>query len=407
MDTIELNEQHGRGTGKKIFTIILVTIFIAVAFGAGFGIGKGILKIEGGKPVLTGMDNDKDDVDFGLFWEIWDLVDEKYNGNSDYQNMIYGSIEGMISSLSDPYSVFMDPDTTKEFMGDLDGSFGGIGAEVSLTKDQLTIVSPLKGSPAEKAGIKAGDLIMAIDGEDTSDMTLGKAVSLMRGDPKTEVVLTIIRESADKPLKIKIIRDVVEIESIKYELKKNKIAYVELARFADDTTRKFDEAIEKMKKDGAKKMVLDLRNNPGGYLDTAVEIVDFFLEDGVVVKEEFGDGSKKTFEATKGAKLDGFEIVILINKGSASGSEIVAGALKDYDKAYLIGETSFGKGSVQDLEEFSDGSSLRLTVAKWLTPDGIWVHEKGIEPDLVVEISDNDAKKKIDRQLEKALEYLK
>ncbi|MFC1651881.1 S41 family peptidase [Patescibacteria group bacterium] len=404
-ETIEIKNSPRAGFSKKIFVIVLMVILISLAFGAGFGIGKGILALEEGELVLN--KDKKTSVDFDLFWEIWDLADTKYSGESDYQNMVYGAIEGMVASLGDPYSVFMDPDASKEFMGSLDGSFGGIGAEVAIRKDQLTVVSPLKGSPAQKAGLRAGDIIIGIDDLDASDMTLSRSVSLMRGEPGTKVSLLVTRNGLRNPIEITVERATIEIESVTYEVKDGNIAYVEVARFGDDTTQKFKEITDEIVKSEAKKMIIDFRDNPGGYLDAAVDVCDFFLEEGAIVKEKFGDGSTKVFEATKGAKLKDLEIVVLINKGSASGSEIVAAALNDYDKGYLIGETTFGKGTVQDLEEFSDGSSLRLTVAHWLTPKDIDINEKGIAPDLEVKMKDSDYENDRDPQLQRALKYLK
>jgi carboxyl-terminal processing protease len=404
-ETIEIKQKTEGSTARRVLTTAIIVVIIGLAFLAGFGIGRGILSLQDGQ-IAINRETPKN-VDFDLFWEVWDLVEEKYSGKSEYRNMVYGAIEGMIGALDDPYSVFMDPDASKEFMANLDGSFGGIGAEVAIRKDQLTVVSPLKGSPAKEAGLRAGDVIVAIDDKDTSEMSLSEAVSLMRGEPGTKLTLIVTRSSQRDPLKIAITRAKIEIESISYEVKPGNIAYLEVARFGDDTTDKFKEAVDQIADKGIKKVIVDLRDNPGGYLDSAVELTDFFLEEGIIVKEKFGDGSTKVFEASKGAKLKNFQIVILINKGSASGSEIVAGALQDLKKAYLIGETSFGKGTVQDLEEFSDGSSLRLTVAHWLTPNGSDINEKGITPDKIVKLTDQNIENNRDTQLQAALKYLK
>ena len=344
-ETIEIKQKSEAGIGRKILTIGIVVILIALGFLVGFSVGKGMIFLEDSRIALVNREK-KTSVDFGLFWQVWDIINEKYSGKSDYQKMVYGAIEGMVGALNDPYSIFMDPDMTKEFMGSLDGSFGGIGAEVAIRKDQLTVVAPLKGSPAMKAGLRAGDVILAINDEDTAEMSLGKAVSLLRGEPGTEVRVLIQRNGRRTAFEVKIKRDTIQVESVTYEKKANRIAYVEFARFGDDTEEKFSQIADQIQKDGCKKVILDFRNNPGGYLDTAVAIVDLFLDEDIIVKERFGDGTSKVFKGEKGTKFSrDFKIVVLINKGSASASEIVAAALKDYDMAYIIGEKSFGKGT--------------------------------------------------------------
>lgn len=387
---------------KKSFILFLLIIAILVSFGLGTWFGKSQVVCE----VCPAQD-----VDFSLFWQTWKKIEEKFVNPEEFdeQKMIYGAISGMVESLNDPYTVFLNPEDTKKFMEDVTGRFEGVGMEVGIRKNQLQVISPLEGTPAQKAGMLPGDRIMKIDGADTWDITIEEAVRLIRGEKGTEVILTILRKDWDTSQEISIIRGVIEIPSLKMEMIEDDIAYIKLYQFSERAGYDFKKAaIEILNKQNSQ-IILDLRNNPGGYLDVANDIAGWFLEKGdIVTIEEFGDGRKnKEYKAGGNGAFLEYKIVILINQGSASGSEILAGALRDNRQILLIGETTFGKGSVQELEQLEEGSSLKITVAKWLTPNGEFITNKGLEPDIKVEMTEEDYKEGRDPQLDRAIEIIK
>ena len=292
----------------------------------------------------------------------------------------------------------------------MQGSFGGIGIEIAIKKDQLTVVAPLKGTPGERAGIKSGDLIVAIDGKNTTDMSTEEAVTLIRGKKGTEVTLTIFHDGWNKPKDIKIVRDTIKVDSVTWELKDEKIAYIKINQFDQNLSADFKRIAFEILKTPVNKIVLDLRNNPGGYLEVSQDIAGWFLESGQIVTiEDFGKGKvQQLYKANGNSSFKNYPIVILINGGSASASEILAGALRDNRSVQLIGEKSFGKGSVQEMVTLQDGISfLKVTIAKWLTPKGNSISEVGLAPDVKVEISDTDFTNKKDPQLDKALEIIR
>jgi carboxyl-terminal processing protease len=352
------------------------------------------------------------DVDFGAFWDIWKTVKERYveEPPSDV-DMYYGAVSGMVGSLGDPYSVFFDPKVAAKFATELEGEFEGIGAEIGIKHEQLTIIAPLPGTPAERAGIKAGDKILGIDDVDTLGMSVEDAVSRIRGDKGTKVKLHITREGFKEPKEIEITRDTITVESVKWSFVTDKksgkrFARITVSHFNERTLAKFNEAVRALLLEDVDGIVLDLRNNPGGFLDTAVDMAGEWVSHDVIVVEKFSDGTKKNYASDGGARLSEIPTVILVNGGSASASEIVAGALQDYGKAKLIGEKTFGKGSVQDYTEFEDGSALKLTVALWLTPKGRSINKEGIAPDVEVEMTPEDYDAEKDPQLDKAIELL-
>ncbi|MFA6322681.1 MAG: S41 family peptidase [Candidatus Buchananbacteria bacterium] len=366
------------------------------------------------------------DVDFKQFWQIWQYVKSNYvkSDISDTQ-LFYGALEGMVASLGDPYTVFFNPDISKKFDEELSGSFEGIGAEIGRKNDQITVIAPLPGTPAEKAGLKAGDIILAIDGKETSTMSLDYAVSIIRGNKGTKVKLSVYTPDNGGTAKdLEITREKIEIDSVRVTKKidgqektdKNdtqdnlmlpgNIAHVELLYFNENTLADWDQTVLKVLANNPKGIILDLRNNPGGFLTTAIQISGEWLDGKVVVSERLRSGEKTDHYANRQARLAGIPTVVLINGGSASGSEIVAGALQDYGVAKLVGEKSFGKGSVQDLKEFSDGSSVKLTIAEWLTPNGKNINKEGIKPDVEVKLTKEDYDAGKDPQLDKALEIL-
>jgi len=350
----------------------------------------------------------EDVFDFNLYFEVWDNLKKNYVDKNQIKDkeLFYGSLEGLAAATGDPYTVFMDPKSTQEFYGDLSGIFEGIGAEVGMRNDVVTVVAPLDGMPAQKAGLRAGDKIYAIDGKSALGMTVNEAVKMIRGKKDTKVTLTIIR-GGDKPQDIVITRSVIVVQSIKTEMRSDGIFIIKVSNFNDDTSKLFNKAVELAITKKAKGIILDLRNNPGGYLNTAIEMASEWIEAGPVVAEQFGENRRNEHFSNGQARLKNIPTVVLINEGSASASEIVAGALRDYKKATLVGQKTFGKGSVQTLQDLSDGSSLKVTVAKWLTPAGDFINEKGIEADVKVEMKKEDLDSNRDPQLNKALETLK
>ena len=347
-------------------------------------------------------------VDFNLFWDVWDLLHKDFvqQDKLNEKELFYGAISGMVAAAGDPYTVFMNPMQSNEFNNDLAGTFEGIGAEIGIKKNELTVIAPLPESPAEKAGLRSGDKILAINKEITQGMTVDFAVSKIRGAKGTEVVLTINRSGFEKPKEIKIKRDVIIVKSVKTQMRADKIFVVSISSFNNDTESLFNKAVSQAVEADPKGIILDLRNDPGGYLDTAIEIASEWVEDGVVVTEKFSEQKKNEYLARGLARLKNYPTVVLINQGSASASEIVAGALQDTGEATIVGMQSFGKGSVQVLENLNDGSAIKITVAKWLTPKGNNINEQGIKPDVQVDLTEKDYEESKDPQLDKAVELL-
>jgi len=348
------------------------------------------------------------DVNFSLFKEVWDLVKNNYVDRDKILDteLFYGALRGIVASLGDPHTTLYDPEETADFSKELEGNFEGIGAEINIKKDQLVIVAPLPGTPAEKAGLKAGDAILEIDGKNTASLFVDEAVKMIRGKEGTAVELLISREGWDEPKKIKIIRAKIHFDSVSWNLRDDGIFYVEINNFNDDTMKLFEKAIREILTKKPKGLILDLRNDPGGYLDQAVSVASEWVTDGPVVLEEDKDGKRTPLDTNAKARLKNFKAVVLINGGSASGSEIVAGALQDYGLATLVGEKTFGKGSVQELKPLSDGSSVKITIARWLTPKGRSIDKEGITPDLEVKLTADDFNNNKDPQLDRAVEIL-
>lgn len=384
---------------KKIFTLGFLSAAILSGFILGVYFGQSQTALYPAS-----------EVDLSLFWETYYKLQNKYVDKEkiDIKKMLYGAVSGMVKSLGDSYTVFMPPQEAKRFEEDVKGAFGGIGIEIGIRKEQLQVISPLEGTPAQREGLRPGDKIIKINDRGTSDLTIEEAVNLIRGPKGTEVALTIFREGWENTKEIKIIRDIIEIPSLKLEFKEDGIAYIKLYQFSEKAGSDFRKAAIEILNSPAQKIILDLRNNPGGYLEISQDIAGWFLEKGqVVVIEDFGGGNKKEYESQGPSNFSEFKAVVLINKGSASASEILAGALRDTRGILLLGEKSFGKGSVQELEKLRDGSSLKITVAKWLTPKGNLIADIGLEPDIKVEISEKDYDENKDPQLEKALEIIK
>lgn len=349
--------------------------------------------------------------DFNSFWKVWNLLNEKslYSKKITDQDRVWGAISGLASSLKDPYTVFFSPEENKLFKDEIKGSFGGIGAEIGLKDKLLTIIAPLKDNPAIKAGIKSGDKILKIDKVDTSDMTIDKAISLIRGPKGSVVTLLIFRPENKLTSEIKITRDIISVPTIDTELRPDNIFVIKFYSFSENSANLFQEALNKFVSSHSHKLILDLRGNPGGYLDSAVAIGSWFIDEGKpIVSEDFGGSQKTIIYRSYGPRLfnKSLDFVVLVDRGSASASEILAGALKEHGIATLIGEKTFGKGSVQELVNITDTTSLKVTVARWLTPNGVSISEHGLDPDIVIPFTIKDVEAKHDPQMDKAIEVL-
>ena len=407
----------------KILIIISIIVFI---FGVGFKIGEYTGKKNLNKNLYnaTGSSNQEkiNNIDFSLFWETWDKLADKYIDKKkiDTQKMFYGAIKGMVASLNDPYTFFLTPEENKETKKDLEGKFSGIGAQLGMKNNQIIIIAPIKDSPAEKAGIKTGDIIKKVDGQSTADWTLYQTVLKIRGKKGTNVELTIQRKNKESNIKIK--RDEIIVDSVEIKLEKEitckknckQVVYVKINQFGENTNSEWDRIAKKVltysKEKEISGMVLDLRDNPGGFLDSSVYIASDFLKKGeLIVKQESTTTEDKEYVSLKNGLLQDIPIVILINEGSASASEILAGALRDNKKAKLIGEKTFGKGSVQEALDLNQGAGLHVTVARWILPNNEWINGKGIKPDIEVknEIKEgNTLTRETDKQLETAIKQL-
>ena len=404
---------------KKASLLIFFVVIVSAAFGAGFYFAKSRVPVAAPEGIINEELGKPENLDFSLFWEAWTKLEEKYVDNSkiDYKKMLYGAITGMADSLKDDYTVFFPPEDSKIFKEDVNGEFSGVGMEIGVKNSTLTVIAPIEGTPAEKAGLRAGDKIVKVNGQDSGDMAVEEAVKLIRGQRGTEVSLTIFRDGWDNVKDFKIIRDVIEVPSIKLEIlaspgeaggKADGIAHIKLYQFSEVARSSFNKAGLEILNGPAKKIILDLRNNPGGYLEVAQDIAGWFLEKGELVAiEDFGGKEENQEYRAKGpSNFSSYKMVVLINKGSASASEILAGALRDNRNVPLIGEKSFGKGSVQQLEELREGS-LKITIARWLTPKGTMINGQGLTPDIEVKMTEEDYKNKKDPQLDKAIEVLK
>ncbi len=397
-----------KGFFKKYATVYLIILFLIISFWGGLTIGQNsdwqqgnVLNEKEKPPAFLAKD-----IDFDLFWQVWQLINEKYVDRPVAgTKLLYGALAGLVAGVGDPYSVFLDPKITEEFADELAGSYEGVGAEIGLKKGRLTIIAPLPDSPAQKAGLKSGDKIYAIDGYETTEMSVEQAIKLIKGRKGTEVVLTIGREGEKELREIKIKRAAIRVKSVKLEFKDN-LALLVISSFSDDTQVEFEKAVKQILVNNPQGVILDLRNNPGGYLDVAVEAAGEWLPGQVIVKEGLNSEQAKDYYADGQARLAGFKTVVLVNLGSASAAEIMAGALQDYNQATIVGEKTFGKGSVQDLISLPDGSSLKITTARWFTPKGRTIDQQGIKPDLEIELTQDDYDNNRDPQLDRAVELL-
>ena len=422
-NTISQKTSYLKGFGQHLIAIaILVFVFYGgVAWGkhltkpaiADSSVVDFVQRLSNPKDIFASDPeaNKPDKLDFNIFWDVWKKVNNNYvsqDATKDTKKRVYGAIKGMVASLGDPYSVFFDPDETKDFTTELDGKFTGIGAELGVRDGILTVIAPIEGMPAEKAGLLAGDKVIKVNDELTNDMSIEDAVKKIRGERGTEVTLTVLHKNAKETSEIKIVRDEIDIKSVTYEKKEGNVGYIRIKGFMDDTDEEFDKVVSQALADKVKGLIVDVRSNPGGNLQTAINIISKFVPKGeVILWERDRKGNEKDYRAVDGQELKNLPVVVLIDGGSASASEILAGALRDDRHSLLIGTKSFGKGSVQSLEPIRGGSSLKVTIAKWLTPSKQSIHEVGIKPTIKVELSLEDIKNKNDKQLKKAMEEIK
>jgi carboxyl-terminal processing protease len=403
---MEFLRKHGAILGLGI---IIAFAFYSLGFSAGEkNVSSAVIGIEN-------SENEEMTLDFAPFWKAWNAINDKYVPASTTENKInsqeklYGAIKGLAASLNDPYTVFFPPVESEMFAADIRGNFEGVGMEVLAQDGAITVIAPLRDSPAARAGIMAGDRVVRIDGRDTSGLTTEDAVRLIRGTKGTPVVLTIFREGIREPFEIKIVRDTINIPVINTRRLPDGVFVIELYSFSEQSPNLFRGALREFIQSGSDKLILDLRGNPGGYLEAAIDMASWFLPSSrVVVREDFGGNREERVYRSRGYDIfnDNLKFVILVDRGSASASEILAGALAEHGKAVLVGETTFGKGSVQELVDITHNTSLKVTVARWLTPNGSTISESGIEPHHKVPRTLEDAHAGRDPQMEKAIEIL-
>lgn len=395
----------------KINKNIAIAFFLVTfSFGLGYGYGQGVPVLQKGSDFFGLVKGERtigeENTDFGIFWDAWDMIEDNYELEPlDRKKMVYGAVSGMVDSLGDPYSAFLTPEENSALDKDLHGVFGGIGAEVGYRDEKLTIIAPLKGSPAEKAGLMAGDRILEVDGRSSDGLNVDEIVGLIRGEEGTAVKITISR--GDETMIFDIVRATIIDKTVRWEMKDGGIAYIEIRQFKKDTANELDAQIGDILSQDPKGIVIDLRNNPGGYLDVVVDVASRFINEGQPVVIEESGGNQKVYKAKGNKRFNNIPIAVLVNEGSASASEILAGALKDHNLAVLVGKTTFGKGLVQGITDLKDGSALKITVARWLTPSGKSINKDGISPDVEVEYTMDDFKANKDPQLDKALELVK
>jgi carboxyl-terminal processing protease len=408
-DSAPADAPHPKRRLGKSLKIICGLIVLVVIFNLGVGVGSGRIKLGGqlslNKPVSTNL---PENLDYSSVEQVYDTLKADYDGQLEHSKLLDGLKAGLAEATGDPYTVYLNAKEAKEFSDQLNGTFTGIGAELGKDdKGNLIVISPIAGFPAEKAGLKAKDIIAQIDGKATSGESIEEAVTKIRGEKGTKVTLDIIRDNT-KQVKIEIVRDQITIASVKSEILEGNIGYLQISRFSEDTVSLATKAAQDFKDRNVKGVILDVRSDPGGLLDASIGVSSLWLpRDKNVLTERRGDKVIKNYPSTGNAILAGVPTVVLIDGGSASASEITAGALRDNKAATLIGVKSYGKGSVQQIINLGDGSELKVTIAHWFTPNGKTIDKTGIEPDKEVKVSDEDIKNKNDTQKQAAIEFLK
>ncbi len=411
---MNLKEKFNRKNLSTYVQIVISLLLVAAIFGMGFYTGKGR-----NPPALIEIENTSGEAspkaDFAPFWKAWQILEEKFvpSGTTTEkltdQAKIWGAIGGLAASYGDPYTTFFPPAESKIFNEEISGSFDGVGMEIAIQEGILTVVAPLKGTPADRAGVKAGDKIIEINNKPAAKMSVDRAISLIRGEKGTTVNVTFSREGVKDLIVKALVRESIAIPTIDTKLLPNGVFVINLYSFSEVSPDLFRQALREFIESGSDKLILDLRNNPGGYLEAAVSMGSWFLPTGkVIVTEDFGGKKDSVVHRSRGYDVfnDNLKFVILVNGGSASASEILAGALSEYGKAVLVGNKTFGKGSVQELVDITKDTSLKITVAHWLTPLGNSISNGGLTPQIEVKITPEDIKAGRDPQLEKAVEYL-
>jgi len=408
---------------NKLTGTVLMVALVVVGFGAGFYFGKNSIPEIDKVTILSNKANDiANIIDFTPFWKVWNTLNDKYvpsavasssekTKNLITQKLVWGAISGLTTAVGDPYTVFLPPNESEIFKSDISGNFSGVGMEIGIRNEQLMVIAPLKDSPSEKAGIKPKDKILKINKEITQGLGLDEAVNMIRGQEGSKVTLLLQRGDAE-PFELSITRAVINLPTIKTEIKntqKGNVFIISLYSFSALSPNLFRQALQEFVNSDTNKLILDLRANPGGYLEAAVDMASFFLPEGkIIVREYYGENVSENIHRSKGFDIfnANLRMAVLIDGGSASASEILAGALKEHNRAVIVGDTSFGKGSVQELVDITDDTSLKITVARWLTPKGLSISEKGLEPDIKIIFNENDIKTGKDVQLEKAIEVI-
>ncbi len=401
-------KKHITQISKNLFLATFSIVLVLGIFGVGFFVGNSSSSNNSNNL------NAQAPADLEDFWQVWNLINEKYVPSSEEkkatdEQKVQGAIQGLVNSLGDSYSRFLNVEQNKEFNESISGNFSGVGMEIDKKDGFITVISPLKDSPAEKAGIKSGDVILKIDEKVATDISVDEAVDLIRGERGTTVELIIAREGENGSTSIKVVRDNIRIPTLDYEKRKDGIFVISLFNFSAGAENDFRKALREFVLSKSDKLIIDLRGNPGGYLDAAVDISSWFLPTGkIIVQEDFGNNKESKSFRSKGYNIfnSKLKVVVLVDGGSASASEIVAGALKEHGVAQIVGEKTYGKGSVQELIPISSDTSLKLTIARWLTPNGVSISDSGLEPNVEVKQDKEDTKKDIDTQLEKAVEIL-
>jgi carboxyl-terminal processing protease len=391
--------------------VVLCVILLILAYRVGYTSGQKGFEFNPKAFKIVNKNDTTQEVDYNLLWNTLKVVDSKFiEKHPNQETILYGAIKGAVASYGDPYTAFFEPKELTSFKTDLAGSFDGIGAEIGKKDGNIVIVAPLDDMPAQKAGILAKDILLEVNGESVVNWSVEEVVSKIRGPKGTKVKIKIFREGKTTPLDFEIVRQKIEIKSVKLEFKElnnKKIAVVKINRFGDDTLGLMQKAVNDILAGGVNGMVLDLRNNPGGYLTTAVDVSSFWVENGLtVVSEEKANTEPQKHLASGSNRLAKIPTVVLINGGSASASEILAGALQDYRLAKLVGEKSFGKGSVQELIDLQNGTAVKVTVAKWITPNGKNLNKEGLHPDVEIKLTDEDIKAEKDPQMEQAIKEI-